>query len=89
MRNQLTRQRGPARHLGALATDAARKLNVLGHDGHALGVNRAEVRVFEQPDQMVLACLLQRLDRPALPAEVCVLTVLHLADNLPTQALER
>ena len=34
--------------LGALATDAAGELNVLGHNGDALRVDRAEVCVLEQ-----------------------------------------
>ena len=37
-------------HLGALATDAAGQLDVLalGHDGHTLGVARAQVGVLEE-----------------------------------------
>ncbi|WVZ59556.1 LOW QUALITY PROTEIN: hypothetical protein U9M48_009681 [Paspalum notatum var. saurae] len=36
---------------GALAPDAAGELDVLGHDGDALGVDGAEVGVLEEPHQ--------------------------------------
>ena len=37
-----------AKHaLRTLTTDPTGQLNVLGHDGHALGVYRAQVGVFE------------------------------------------
>ena len=39
--------------------DAAGELNVLRHDGHALGVDRAEVGVLEQSHQVSLGRLLQ------------------------------
>ena len=48
--------------LGALATDAAGELDVLGHDGDALGVDGAEVGVFEQADKICLRCMLQSKD---------------------------
>ena len=40
--------------LGALSADAAGELDVLGHDGDALGVDGAQVGVLEQPDQVSL-----------------------------------
>jgi len=43
-----------------LATDATRELDVLGHDSHTLGVDRAEVGVLEQTDQVGFAGLLER-----------------------------
>lgn len=43
-----------------LASNAARQLHVLGHDGHTLCVNAAKVAVFHQPDQVRLSRLLQR-----------------------------
>ena len=49
------------RHLRALATDAAGKLDVLGHDGHTLGVDGAEVGVLEETDEVRLGGLLECL----------------------------
>ena len=45
--------------LSALATDAAGQLDVLGHDGDALGVDGAQVGVLEQTDQVGLGSLLK------------------------------
>ena len=71
--------------LGALATDAAGELDVLGHDGHALGVDRAQVGVLEEADQVRLGGLLQGDDGRRLEAEVRQEVLRDLAD----QALER
>ena len=40
--------------LGAFASDTARQLDILGHDGHTLGVDGAQIRVLEQTDQVGL-----------------------------------
>ena len=56
------------RTLGALATDAARQLDVLDHDGDALGVDRVELRVFKQVHEVALGRLLQGDHGLALPA---------------------
>jgi hypothetical protein len=40
--------------LGTLASDAAGELDVLGHDGDALGVDGAEVGVIEEADEVRL-----------------------------------
>ena len=56
--------------LGALATDAAGELDVLGHDGHALGVDGAEVGVLEETDEVRLGSFLKRQDGVALEAEI-------------------
>merc|ERR1719401_1355168 len=50
---------GDPHPLGALAADAPSELDVLGHDGHALGVDGAEVGVLEEADQISLAGLLE------------------------------
>ena len=42
-----------------LATDATRELDVLGHDSHTLGVDRAEVGILEQAHKVGLAGLLK------------------------------
>ncbi|GBP94784.1 hypothetical protein EVAR_60134_1 [Eumeta japonica] len=46
--------------LGALATDAG-ELYVLRHDGDAFGVYRAQIRIFEETDQVRLASLLEAI----------------------------
>ena len=74
-----------AEHLGALATDAAGELDVLGHDGDALGVDGAEVGVLEEADEVSLSSLLEREDGGALEAEVG----LEVLGDLTDQALER
>jgi hypothetical protein len=74
----------PAGRLGALPADAAGELDVLGHDGDALGVDGAEVGVLEQADEVSLGGLLQRGDGGGLEAEVGLEVLRDLAD----QALE-
>ena len=73
------------KRLGALATDAAGQLDVLGHDGDALGVDGAEVGVLEQANQVGLAGLLERQDGGRLEAQVGLEVLGDLAD----EALER
>ena len=46
--------------LGTLATNAARELNVLGHDGDALGMDGAQVGVLEESDEVCFRCLLEK-----------------------------
>ncbi|BAS78532.1 Os02g0457325, partial [Oryza sativa Japonica Group] len=53
-----------------LATNPPGKLNVLGHDGDALGVDGAEVGVLEQTHQVRLRRLLQCQHRVALEPHV-------------------
>ena len=57
-RQQETVDRGRG-SLGSLATDPPGQLDVLGHDGHTLGVDGAQVGVLEQTDQVGLASLLK------------------------------
>jgi hypothetical protein len=72
------------KRLSALPADAAGELNVLGHDGDALGVDGAEVGVLEEADEVGLRGLLQRGDGGGLEAEVGLEVLRDLAD----QALE-
>ena len=58
-RQQETVDREPGGSLGSLATDPPGQLDVLGHDGHTLGVDGAQVGVLEQTDQVGLASLLK------------------------------
>jgi hypothetical protein len=56
--------------LGALSTDAAGELDVLGHNGDALGVDGAQVGILKQAHQVGLRSLLQGEDGRALEAEI-------------------
>jgi len=71
--------------LGALATDAAGELHVLGHDGHTLGVDGSQVGVLEQAHEVSLGGLLQGEHGGALEAQVG----LEVLGDLTDQALER
>ena len=46
-------------HLCSLSADSAGQLNVLGHDGDALGVDGAQVGVFKQTNKVSLASFLK------------------------------
>ena len=70
--------------LSALTADATSQLNVLGHDGDALGVDGAQVGVLEQADQVGLARLLEGGHGRALEAQVG----LEVLGDLAHQALE-
>jgi len=65
--------------LSTLATDTAGELDVLGHDGDALGVDRAEVGVLEQRGEVRLGRLLQGHDGVRLEAQVGLEVLGHLA----------
>jgi hypothetical protein len=56
-------------------------LDVLGHDGDALGVDGAEVSVLEEPDEVGLGRLLERQHGVALEAEVRLEVLSNLADK--------
>ena len=68
----------------AFASDASGELDVLGHDGDALGVDRAQIGVFEQADHVGLGCFLEGEHGLRLEAEVR----LELLRNFPHQPLE-
>ena len=70
--------------LDALATDATGQLDVAGHDGHALGVDGAQVGVLEEANQVGLSSLLQGQHGGALEAEVGF----ELLGDLADEALE-
>ncbi len=70
--------------LGTFATDTTGQLDVLGHDGHPLGVDGAQVGVLEQTYQVSLAGLLQSHDGRALEAQVG----LEVLGDLTDQPLE-
>ena len=72
-RKRITSRGRQVGRLRALATDAAGQLDVLGHDGDALGVNGAEVGVLKDRREVSLRRLLQRREcmglEPQLPAD--------------------
>ena len=70
--------------LGPLATDAASQLDILGHDGHPLGVDGAQVGVLKQSHQVGFAGLLQSGYSRTLEAEVS----LEVLGDLTNQTLE-
>ena len=47
------------KELSTFSSDSPGQLDVLGHDGHPLGVDGAQVGVLEQTDEVGLAGLLQ------------------------------
>merc|ERR1712072_361520 len=67
--------------LGSLATDPARQLDVLRHDGHPLGVDGAEVGILEEPDEVGLGGLLEGEDGGALESELGVEGAGDLSDE--------
>ena len=72
------------RRLRALATDATGQLDVLGHDGHTLGVDGSQVGVLKQAHQVGLGSLLEGQHSAALETQVS----LEVLGNLTNQALE-
>ena len=70
--------------LRALSTDAARQLNVLGHDGNTLGMDRAEVGVLEESNEVRLSGLLEGKDGGSLEPQVS----LEVLGDLTNQPLE-
>ena len=70
--------------LSTLATDAAGKLDVLGHDGDTLGVDGAQVGVLKETNKVSLRGLLEGHDGRGLETEVS----LEVLGNLTDKALE-
>src|SRR5579863_1641484 len=70
--------------LSTFSSDSASELDILGHDGYTLGVNRAQVGVFKQTDQVGLASLLQRHDSRTLETQIG----LEILSDLTNQTLE-
>ncbi len=70
--------------LGAFSTNAASELDVLGHDGDALGVDGAEIGVLEQADEVGLRGLLEGHDGRGLEPQIG----LEVLSDLTDQTLE-
>lgn len=71
--------------LGAFAPNSSRQLHVLRHDGDPLGVNGAEVGVFEQGGQVGLCGFLESEESGCLEANVPIAV---FGGDLPHQPLE-
>lgn len=56
-------------------TNASGQLNVPGHDRNPLGVNRTEIRIFEQTHQVCFSCFLKCKNGMALKPQI------HLQQN--------
>ena len=56
--------------LCSLSTDSAGQLNILGHDGDALGVDGAQVGVFKETHKVSFAGLLKSHDSRALETQI-------------------
>ena len=70
--------------LSTLSTDTAGQLDVLGHDGHTLGMDGTQVGILKQTNKVGLAGLLEGHDSRALEAQVG----LEVLGNFPDQTLE-
>ena len=73
-----------SKHLSTLTTDAAGKLDVLGHDGHTLGVDGSQVGILEETDEVSLSSLLEGEHSGGLETEIG----LEILSNLTNKALE-
>ena len=69
---------------GSFSLDAASELDVLGHDGDTLGVDGAQVGVFEETDQVGLSSLLEGQHSGALEAEGSLEILSDFTDLSPT-----
>jgi len=67
--------------LSAFSADSSRQLDVLGHDGHALGVDCAQVGVLEKANQISLGCFLKSSDGGRLKAKIRLEILGDLADQ--------
>ena len=71
-------------YLSSLSSNATSELDILGHDGDALGVDGAEVGVLEEPNEVGLTCLLESLQGGTLEAK----PIAEVLGNLPDKTLE-
>ena len=71
--------------LSSFSSNASSQLDVLGHNGHSLSMNSAQISVFEKPHQVSLTSLLQSHHCRALEPKVS----LEVLSNFANQSLER
>ena len=76
---------GASQHLRAFSTDATGQLNVLRHNGDTLGVDGAQVGVFEKSNKVSFGGFLESKDSGALESEVG----LEVLSDFTDQTLER
>jgi hypothetical protein len=67
--------------LRALSTDTAGELNILGHDGDTLGVDRAQVGILKETHEVSLSGLLEGKDGRSLEAKVGLEVLSNLTDQ--------
>jgi hypothetical protein len=72
------------RDLRTFTTDTTSELNVLGHDGHTLGVDGTQVGIFEKTDKVCLGGFLKGQDGRTLETKVR----LKILSNLTHKTLE-
>ena len=72
------------KRLCPLASNTASQLDVLGHDSDALGMDRTQVGIFKEADQVCLGCLLQGHHSRGLEPQVS-LEVLGYFTNEPLE----
>ncbi|GFE54510.1 histone H3 [Babesia ovis] len=70
--------------LSSLTPDPPGKLDVLGHDGHTLGVNGTQVGVFEETNKVGLSSFLKSKNSGGLEPKVS----LEVLGNFPNKTLE-
>jgi hypothetical protein len=75
---------GPPNNLRTLSSDAASKLDVLRHNSNTLGVDSAQVGVFEQANKVGFGSLLKGKDGRSLEPQV----TLEILGDLPDETLE-
>merc|ERR1719365_175778 len=78
-------QRKPELKLGPLATNPPSQLDILGHNGHPLGMDGTEVGVLKETHQVGLTGLLKGHHSRALEPQVS----LEVLSNLTNKTLER
>ena len=68
----------------SVSSDSLGELEIPGHDGDSLGVNGAQVGVFEEGDEVSLSSFLEGQNSGALESEL----LLELVSNFSDESLE-
>ncbi len=68
----------------SLTSDSASQLNVLGHDGHSLGMDGAQIGILKQTNHIGLSSFLNSENSLRLESQI----TLVLLSDLTDQALE-
>ena len=71
-------------HLSSLTSDSSSKLDILGHDGHTLGVDRGKVGILEQTNEVSLGGLLEGQNSARLESQIS----LEVLSDLTNETLE-